>query len=509
MNQPLRLLMVDDSEDDALLLAAALRRGGIQTVHTLVDTPTAMRAALESQDWDLITSDHAMPCFSAPAALTLAKQIRPDVPFIIVSGEIDLNLAVSLMRAGAWDYVQKSEMARAVPAVERALREVQAHRERHKVRIALEASETRYRRLFETAQDGILILDAVTGQIMDINPFLINMLGYSKEACLGKELWEIGAFRDIDASKAAFKDLQRDGYVRYEDLPLKTRGGKTMAVEFVSNIYSIDDTKVAQCNIRDISARKLAETEIRRLNIDLERRVQERTSQLKGLNQELEAFSFSVSHDLRAPLRRIDGFAETLQEDHAEKQTAETLRLIHSIRASVDRMNALIEALLKLARFSHGGINRNPIDLSAIARGIAANLQEGDPARRVKFSIAEGVKAMGDGQLLTIALENLMGNAWKFTTRIASPHIEFGTAPDADGGVSVFVRDNGAGFDMTYANKLFGAFQRLHSEQEFPGIGVGLATTQRIIQRHKGRIWAESTVNEGATFSFSLGEAQA
>ena len=217
MNQPLRVLMVEDSEDDASLLLRVLRRGGYEPVYAIVDTPSAMRAALKSQEWDVITSDHAMPHFSAPKALALAKKLRPDLPFIIVSRAIDLNLAVSLMKDGAQDYIQKkTELPRLVPAIRRELDEAKIRCEHQQVRDALEISETRYRRLFETAQDGILILDAETGQIPDVNPFLIEMLGYSHEEFLGKKLWEIGAFKDIEASKAAFLELQNKGYVRYK-----------------------------------------------------------------------------------------------------------------------------------------------------------------------------------------------------------------------------------------------------------------------------------------------------
>ncbi len=273
MNSPLRVLIVDDSEDDAALLLRALRDGGYDVTSAVVDTPAAMRAALERQDWDLITSDHSMPRFSAPAALAMAKELRPDAPFIIASGEIDLNLAVSLMRSGADDYVQKRDLSRVIPAIERALREAAVRRESKEAKRALEVSECRYRRLFEAAKDGILIIDPATGQILDVNPFLTEMLGYSREEVLGKKLWELGAFKDTEMSKSALGELQAKGYVRYENLPLESKAGALHFVEFVSNVYDVRGAKVAQCNIRDITSRRQAEDGVRNLAADFEQRV--------------------------------------------------------------------------------------------------------------------------------------------------------------------------------------------------------------------------------------------
>ena len=504
MSQPLNLLIVEDSEDDAALMQRVLRRAGYEVTCEVVDTPEAMRAALERQDWDLITSDHSMPHFSALAALAVAKELRPDVPFIIVSGEIDLNLVVSLMKGGAQDYIQKKDLAILVPTVDREFRELVLRRERQSVDKALYTSDILFRRLFETAQDGILILDADTGLVFDVNPFLTALLGYSKKEFLGKKLWELGAFKDIEAAKFAYLELQNKGYIRYENLPLRTKDGRDAEVEFVSNVFLVDNLKVARCTIRDISARSQANAEINKLNSEIDQRVQKRISQLESLNEELETFNDSVSHDLRAPLRRIKGFTETLQEDYAGVQSAESLQLLENIRGSVDHMNLLIGALLKLGRFSHGKLDRQPIDLSALIHLITTELQQNYPDQQVEFVIAEGITVNGDGQLLRIVLENLLSNAWKFTSRRSCAHIEFGAAPQSDGSTAYFVRDDGAGFNMDYAYKLFGAFQRLHNEKEFPGIGIGLATVQRIIQRHGGRIWAEGVVDEGATFYFTI-----
>jgi PAS domain S-box-containing protein len=504
MGQPLRLLIVEDSKDDANLLLHTVRSGGYEPVYEVVDTSPAMRAALESQDWDLITSDHVMPHFNAPAAQALAKELRPNLPLIIVSGEIDLNLVVSLIKAGAHDYIQKAELARLVPVIDRVLRDTELHHAQQRMEKALQASETRYRRLFETAQDGILILDAGTALIVDVNPFLVTMLGYSREQCLGKKLWEIGAFKDTEACESGFLQLQSEGYIRYEDLPLETSDGRSIQVEFVSNVYLVDDQRVIQCNIRDITERVRAEAKIRVLNVELEQRVHERTTELEALNQELGTFNYSVSHDLRAPLRRIRGFVEALEEDYADKLDAEALRLIQVIRASAEHMDTLIDALLRLARLSRDHLKPQPMNLSMLVHSIGAELQQSDPTRQVEFVVAEDIMANGDPALLRVLLENLLSNAWKFTGQQATGRIEFGSMPQGEKTVANFVSDNGAGFDMKYADKLFGPFQRFHNQDEFPGTGIGLASVQRIVHRHGGRIWAQSTVGQGTTFYFTL-----
>jgi light-regulated signal transduction histidine kinase (bacteriophytochrome) len=249
-----------------------------------------------------------------------------------------------------------------------------------------------------------------------------------------------------------------------------------------------------------------SEASVRRLAAELAQRVSdvtERTAQLEAANRELEAFSYSVSHDLRSPLRAIDGFSQALLEDCAPQLDAAGRAHLVRVRHATQRMGQLIDGLLSLSRLTRSELHIGAVDLSALAREAASALQRNDPARGVDVVIAPHLDAVADPGLLRVVLDNLLSNAWKYTSHQVRPHIEVGRAL-VDGALAYFVRDNGVGFDMAYAGKLFGAFQRLHTSDEFPGSGIGLATVQRIIHRHGGRVWAEAAIDQGATFYFTL-----
>jgi PAS domain S-box-containing protein len=243
---------------------------------------------------------------------------------------------------------------------------------------------------------------------------------------------------------------------------------------------------------RDITERKRAEVALQKAKLELE-----------AANKELEAFSYSVSHDLRSPLRSIDGFSQALMEDYADQLPAEGQNHLKRVRAATQRMGQLIDDLLNLSKVTRASMKLVPVDLSGLVRGIVAELQRTQPERRVNFNLTPNLKARGDPSLLQAVLENLLNNAWKFTAKREQAEIEFGSKHENDETI-YFIRDNGAGFDMAYVGKLFGAFQRLHAMTEFSGTGIGLATVQRIIHRHGGRIWAEGAVDQGATFFFTL-----
>jgi light-regulated signal transduction histidine kinase (bacteriophytochrome) len=277
------------------------------------------------------------------------------------------------------------------------------------------------------------------------------------------------------------------------------KDGSLLDVEVSYHSLTLGDRPANLVIAVDVTERQRAEKEIQNLN----RELQSRNAELTTVNHELESFSYSVSHDLRAPLRAIDGFSAALLQDYQESLDQEARQYLGRIRAGAERMGQLIDDLLKLARTTRQRLTLQTVNLSSLAQEIASHLQELEPQRTAAFIIAPRLKAEGDRGLLRLALENLLGNAWKFTAKQDHARIEFGQQTLGNEKV-YFVADNGAGFDMEYADKLFGAFQRLHDQSDFAGTGIGLATVQRIVRRHGGRIWAQSSVGQGAIFYFVL-----
>jgi PAS domain S-box-containing protein len=378
--------------------------------------------------------------------------------------------------------------------------------ERIQAEQALRWREAEYHSVFALAGSGKAQIDPATGHYLAVNRRFCEITGYSTQELLQKTFADITHPEDqrsfgenlqmllrgvISEYRCEKRYLRKDGSVRWADV--------------TGTLVRDVEGRPARCmsSVIDTTDRKLAEQEVQRLNLDLELRVQERTAQLSAANRELEAFCYSVSHDLRAPLRGIAGFAQALQDEYLEALPEDGRDCLRRVIEASREMDQLIDDLLHLSRLTRAEMNFQPVDLSGLARRIAADLQRMMPGRTVEFVIAPDLAAQGDPRLIRIALENLLNNAWKFTGRRNSARIEFGYEHGRTAG-AYFVRDNGAGFDMAYAGKLFGAFQRLHGAHEFPGTGIGLATVQRIINRHGGRVWAFAEVERGATFYFTL-----
>lgn len=382
--------------------------------------------------------------------------------------------------------------------------------ERKRTEIELQKSRERERTLADILEHASQPFAAGfrDGRLAAFNTAFSDLLGYSSD--------EIQSFSWIDRLTAPewrqseMEQLQKIDATgmpgRYEKEYIR-KDGSRVPVELLVHLAKDEQENLDYyyAFITDLTERKKAEQEVLKLNLELEQRVADRTEQLKNTLTELESFAYSVSHDLRAPLRAIDGFSQALSDEYSSVLTGDGLHYLDRVRAGVKRMDQLISDLLKLSRVTRQEINYEQVDLSKIAHGICNELKHNQPERTVDWEIMDGMKTNGDASLLKIAIENLMLNAWKFTSKNKMTKIQFGCMQDGDHNL-YFLRDNGVGFDMNYASKLFGAFQRLHSAKEFPGTGIGLATVQRIIHRHGGKIWAESSVNQGAVFYFTLGE---
>jgi PAS domain S-box-containing protein len=367
--------------------------------------------------------------------------------------------------------------------------------------LALRQSEKLYRTIARNFPNGSIVLFDTDLRYIVADGTELGPLGLSSEQLEGKTIWEVHpqaycdevlepAYRSILAGNLSPTEIPYEDRVRLlVGVPVRDENNRTFAGVLIT---------------QDITERRRAEDEVRRLNTELEQRVVERTAELEAVNRELEAFSYSVSHDLRSPLRTVDGFSQALLEDYNASLDDSGRDFLHRIRSACQRMGQLIDDMIELSRVTRTEMNLAEVDLSEIVREIAADLEADDPGRAVEFSIQSGLKGRGDARLLRVALQNLIGNAWKFTMKKPQARIEFGRTNGADA-AEYYVRVNGAGFDMVYVDKLFGAFQRLHAMDEFSGTGIGLATVQRVIRRHSGAIRAEAAVNEGATFYFTLG----
>jgi len=366
------------------------------------------------------------------------------------------------------------------------------------------ASRALFKGILDIAADAVVSVDE-SQRIVLFNQGAERIFGYSAADAIGQPLEMLlpppsrqghsGHVAHFRHSPEASRKMGERGLIAG-----RRANGEIFPAEASISRVEVGGRPTFTAILRDVTVQKEAEAAIRALNADLSRRA----LQLEAANRELEAFSYSVSHDLRSPLRAIDGFSQVLIEDYAAALPKGAQDALDRVRAATQRMGQLIDDMLDLSRLTRGDIHRSHVDLSAIAKAIAEDLRKSQPERDVRVTVADGMETEADPHLLQVLMGNLLDNAWKYTSKHASAQIEVGRVEAAGHRPAFYVKDDGAGFDMAYAHKLFGAFQRLHGMAEYPGTGIGLATVQRIVHKHGGEIWALGAVEQGATFTFTL-----
>jgi DNA-binding response OmpR family regulator len=526
------VLVIDDSATFRAELTHALEQHGYAVIGAASGEEGLRSAALQRPN--AIIVDGVLPGMDGA---TVVRKLRLDAalrqtPCVMLTGStIDRSAELNALDSGADAFVRKEDNMELVlarlAATLRGGSEADTDRETEsllapKKILAVDDSATYREELAEMLRaDGYDVIPARSGEealeMLAAQPVDCILLDRLMPGLGGTE-----SCRRIKAS-AATRDIPLIMLTASEDRAAMIEGLSTGADDYV---LKSSDAEVLKARVRAQLRRKQIEDESRRIRVRLLRKeletaearamaelaetraalvgeLEQKAAALTQANKELEAFSYSVSHDLRSPLRAIDGYSRILLEDYGQTIEASGRDCLERVRRAAQRMSQLIDDLLMLSRVSRMEAVREPVDLGALVHDIANTLCGQEPARRVQLEVAAGLTASGDPRLLRIALENLLGNAWKFTGTHPEPRIEFGATLDAEE-PAYFVRDNGAGFDMRYAGKLFAPFQRLHTDDQFPGTGIGLATVQRVIQKHGGRIWVEAAPDRGATFYFTL-----
>lgn len=508
MTTKTKILILQHDPANITLLQNELDRSFKDYTALIVNAQNEYENALDSFVPDVILSDYSHPVFDWNTAFQLKQKLAPEIPFILIAGTGAGEDALELVKNGVTDYVFKDKPGSLVPKIVRALSDCGKRELRRVERQTLEKGINNLRAIFENTEVGFLFLDT------DYKVIAYNHISSHWAAnVFGVELKERINFKEVllpehQVAFCVFSESVLSGNaLNYEASYPRADGALMWLIVDGKPIKDPDGKIIGMCiGITDITARKTAEAELRNRNGELEARVQARTSELTEANAALEAFSYSVSHDLRSPVRSLMGFAKIINKDYGHSLNNEVKELFSHIESSSKRMNSIIDDLLLLAKSAKEQLRSEEVDITALFKKVWARKLYNNP-NNVTFQLPQIPSVYADISMLEQVIVNLLSNAIKYSSKNEKPQIEVGFTQTEEA-VTVYIKDNGVGFDMKFYDKLFGAFQRLHGVSEFEGTGVGLLLVKRIIERHGGLVWAEGKVNEGATFYFSLPVAE-
>jgi PAS domain S-box-containing protein len=539
MDKKIKILHLEDSLTDSELLHSLVESGSIENDYFLVDEEKDFINILDTEKIDIILSDYSLPGYNGNEALKYVREKFPHMPFIFVSGAMGEDAAINAMLNGATDYVLKNKLERLVPAIKRAMNEHELEVKRNQAEAALRESERKYKDLINEVNDGYFVTN-IQGIITFANISMAKIFGFSNpEELTGHFFTEFNKTSHPQEVTYTFKNIienkkKLDGL----EMEVLRIDGNSIHIE-INAVPVLGDGKIAgmQGVIHDITERKRAEINLKEKNEQIEAQNEkyiqinkelifqneerekraaeliitdkelvfqtEEKEKREVANKELEAFSYSISHDLRAPLRHIGGFVDLLIKSNSSQLDETGKKYLNTISESSIEMGNLIDALLTFSRLSSADLQRTNINSNNLVNRVLKTFDEEIEGKNIVINISELPDAKGDETLINQVWVNLISNALKYSRKKEKIVIDIGSKLENDKTI-FYIKDNGAGFDMKFADKLFGVFQRLHKARDFEGIGIGLANVNRIIVRHGGKCWAEGEVGNGATFFFSI-----
>ena len=502
----IRVLHVEDVQSDADIVERVLKKGNLKFERLWVSNKQDYEKALREFAPDVILSDHSMHSFTSVQTFNMAKAAGIDVPFILVTSTVSEEFAVSMMREGLADYLLKDRLQRLPSAILNGLEKWRAKKQQQEYQEEVARNEKRFRALIENMTDGIVLVND-SGEILFQSPSAKRITGFDFEEMRNNTVYDFVHPSDLKHAADFLKSiLEQPGVPLYQQFRIRHKQGHWIWIEgAITNLQHDPNVKAFIVNYRDITERKKTEREIATLNESLEQKVKERTEELEDANRELEAFNYTVSHDLQSPLNTLSGFAYLLNRDYGAQLDDTGKEFISLIDSGAKRMSQLINYLLEFSKLGKEPVYRKTVDMYDLAGKVADEIQFSSPSTAAEINLLYLKPASCDPALIRQVWTNLIHNALKYSAKQEHPQIEIGMHQHHNE-TSYYIKDNGVGFDMRHANRLFKVFNRLHSAAEFEGTGIGLSTVHRIVTKHGGRIWAESEKDKGTTFYFTLPE---